>query len=173
MITLFNSCNSDQPMDISYVEGAWELTSISSDHRIVADYTGKTLYSEEPSHYTNDNKENVWLFYQGHISEWAWSASDKFWDGYACDCVRNYETQTDGNDRYILESGYSIIPLDSNEERRVSHTLYKIEKLTKSEMILKHDNKIYISDIDSTITDHITQTFKRENTLLKFIEKLK
>lgn len=169
------ACNQNQPT-AAMVEGAWELRTVVYDHTVYADQTGTTHYSEESTTRTYDTKEDVWLFYDGHISEWQYveSKGESFWDGYNCDCERVYniieERQDHTKSLSIEEKTRSIIPGFCGTW---STQLYKVEKLNSNEMILTTVIRMSVSEKQELVDIFVTYTFRREKTLLDYLKKMR
>ena len=167
---VMTACNENKP-EAGMVEGGWELRTMVSDHTVYADMTGTTHYSDEGNTRTYDTKEEVWLFYEGHISKWQYAESDgqSFWDGYLCDCERTYTVVGEYPDpMYIEERSRSTIPGDCGTW---STQRYQIEKLTSREMVLTTVNRMYVSQTKESVDVNVTCTFRRENTLLGYLKK--
>ena len=165
---VLTSCEKEVPGDATFIEGAWELRTASYDKTVYADQQGNSHLKDSAYTRTYGEKEQVWLFYQNHISWWEYGEyeGEGFWSGYMCDCYRNYVTEGEGNTLEIVETSGSIIP---GVEGHTIVTRYKVEKITNKQMILSCVDKMYISDTQSTVDVHVEYTFKRENTLLDYI----
>lgn len=136
------SCTQQNPT--LAVEGAWELTReeyISGDNH---------------DSYSYEYKENVWLFYEGHIAVWKYVEENGLWDGFLCDCVREYMVEGELPVRYIIETSWSTIPMPEGQEPSKTITRYGVEKLTTDEMILLQSESTRLF-------------FRRENTLLPYL----
>ena len=65
----------------------------------------------------------------------------------------------------VVTSG-STIP---GYEEYTSISRYKVEKITNKHMILSTVSTFYISDLESTVDVQQEYTFKRQDSLLKYI----
>ncbi len=147
--------------ELVQVEGAWELKTLKSDYSALADIL-EDLHMTEETVRSYGDKEEVWLFRKGHISEWTWFENGSGWEASICDCSNEYVIKGEGADMQIIVTGRSSIP---GLEDVSTVTNYKVEKLTKDEMILNCIDHQYSIDIDSIIDVPRTYIFKRENTL--------
>lgn len=154
------------------VEGGWELKTLEMDKTVYADYNGNSHLKDEPSTREYKNKEEVWLFYDAHISLWEQYTDEndgkKYWSGYAGDAEHSYVVEGEGNQMYIIETSRSTIP---GEEGHSTVTRYHVEKLAKKQMVLTQTDAMYVSDLGTTVDVFKTYTFKRENTLLDWITR--
>ena len=170
---MLTSCEPDGIGDASLIEGGWDLCSVDYDKTVYADYTGNTHLKDSAYTRVYEDKELAWLFYQGSISEWSYYYDEQehqgHWSGYACDCYRNYVTEGEGNSLSIIETGGSIIP---GMEDATYTERYKVEKLTSRSMVLSCTERMYVSDLQSSVDVHVVYTFKRENTLLEYIRSV-
>lgn len=168
---VLTSCEPDGIGDASLIEGGWDLSTADYDKTVSSDLTGSTYLKDSAYTRVYDEKESVWLFYQGNISEWVYFMynGEGFWSGYSCDCYRNYTTEGEGASLTIVETGGSIIPgmEDATYTKR-----YKVEKLTSRSMVLSCTERMYVSDLQSSVDVHVVYTFKRENTLLEYIHSV-
>ncbi len=162
------ACESNGIGDASLIEGGWDLRNIDYDKTVYADYNGNTHLKDSAYTRVFEDKERVWLFYQGSISDWQYFEQDGkgYWTGYACDCWRKYRTEGEGTNLTIVETGGSIIP--GNEEL-LTCVIYKVEKLTNKTMVLSCTDRMYVSDLQSAVDVHVVYTFRRENTLLDYL----
>ena len=162
------ACEQNGVGDASLIEGGWDLRTVDYDKMVYADYSGNTHLKDSAYTRVFEDKEQVWLFYQGNISEWEYYERDGegFWSGYACDCYRNYRTEGEGTNLTIIETGGSTIP---GMEEYVTTKHYKVEKLTKKTMVLSCTDRMYVSDLQSGVDVHVVYTFRRENALLDYI----
>lgn len=155
----------------SLVEGAWEMKTAEYDKTVYADSNGQTHLKDSSYVRTYENKEHVWLFYQNSISEWGYFEYDgeTLWEPYMCDCYRNYVIEGEGNEMQIIQTAGSIIP---GMEEYQTVTRYKVEKLTRKELIISYTDTMYISDTQSTVDVQVVLCFQRENTLMDFIRNM-
>ncbi len=155
----------------SLVEGAWEMKTAEYDKTVYADSNGQTHLKDSSYVRTYENKEHVWLFYQNSISEWSSFEYDgeTLWEPYMCDCYRNYVIEGEGNEMQIIQTTGSIIP---GMEEYQTVTRYKVEKLTRKELIISYTDTMYISDTQSTVDVQVVLCFQRENTLMDFIRNM-
>lgn len=167
---LLSSCE-ETIGDPSLVEGAWEMTTAEYDKTVYADSNGQTHLKDSSYVRTYENKEHVWLFYQNSISEWGYFEFDgeTLWEPYLCDCYRNYVIEGEGNEMQIIQTAGSIIP---GMEEYQTVTRYKVEKLTRKELIISYTDTMYISDTQSTVDVQVVLCFQRENTLMDFIRNM-
>ena len=166
------ACEQNGVGDASLIEGGWDLRTVDYDKMVYADYaTGNTHLQDSAYTRVFEDKEQVWLFYQGNISEWEYFEQDGegHWAGYACDCYRNYRTEGEGTNLTIIETRGSIIP---GMEEYVTTKHYKVEKLTKKTMVLSCTDRMYVSDLQSAVDVHVVYTFRRENALLDYIRSV-
>lgn len=166
------ACEQNGVGDASLIEGGWDLRTVDYDKMVYADYaTGNTHLKDSAYTRVYEDKEHVWLFYQGSISDWQYYSRDGegHWSGYACDCYRNYRTEGEGTNLTIVETGGSIIP---GEEEFLTCIIYKVEKLTKKTMVLSCTDWMYVSDLQSAVDVHVVYTFRRENALMDFIRSI-
>ena len=166
---MLTGCEKNTIGDASLIEGGWDLRTVNYDKMVYADYaTGNTHLKDSAYTRVYEDKEHVWLFYQGNISEWQYYSRDGegHWSGYACDCYRNYRTEGEGTNLTVVETGGSIIP---GEEELLTCVIYKVEKLTKKAMVLSCTDRMYVSDLQSGVDVHVVYTFRRENALLDYI----
>lgn len=163
---VFCACEQNGIGDASLIEGGWDLRNIDYDKTVYADYNGNTHLKDSAYTRVFEDKERVWLFYQGNISEWQYFELDGEgdWTGYACDCWRKYRTEGEGENMTIVETSGSIIP---GEEELLTCVIYKVEKLTKKSMVLS--TIMYNSDTQSPVDVNAVYTFKRDNSLLEYI----
>ena len=163
------ACN--EPVNqASLIEGGWEMQTWTMDKTVYADMSGNSHLKDEPFTREYQDKEYVWLFYDAHISQWHYytSEGEEFWSGYAGDAEQAYVVEGEADQMFIVETSRSIIP--GLEDYSVV-TRYHVEKLTKSQMILTTTVAMYVSDLGSTVDVFQTFTFKRENTLLAWLNK--
>ena len=155
----------------SLVEGAWEMKTAEYDKTVYADSNGQSHLKDSSYVRTYGDKENVWLFYQNSISEWSSFEYDgeTLWEPYMCDCYRNYVIEGEGNEMQIIQTAGSIIP---GMEEYQTVTRYKVEKLTRKELIISYTDTMYISDTQSTVDVQVVLCFQRENTLMDFIRNM-
>ena len=155
----------------SLVEGAWEMKTAEYDKTVYADSNDQTHLKDSSYVRTYENKEHVWLFYQNSISEWGYFEYDgeTLWEPYMCDCYRNYVIEGEGNEMQIIQTAGSIIP---GMEEYQTVTRYKVEKLTRKELIISYTDTMYISDTQSTVDVQVVLCFQRENTLMDFIRNM-
>lgn len=167
---LLSSCE-ETIGDPSLVEGAWEMKTAEYDKTVYADSNGQTHLKDSSYVRTYENKEHVWLFYQNSISEWGYFEFDgeTLWEPYLCDCYRNYFIEGEGNEMQIIQTAGSIIP---GMEEYQTVTRYKVEKLTRKELIISYTDTMYISDTQSTVDVQVVLCFQRENTLMDFIRNM-
>lgn len=167
---LLSSCE-ETIGDPSLVEGAWEMTTAEYGKTVYADSNGQTHLKDSSYVRTYENKEHVWLFYQNSISEWSSFEYDgeTLWEPYMCDCYRNYVIEGEGNEMQIIQTTGSIIP---GMEEYQTVTRYKVEKLTRKELIISYTDTMYISDTQSTVDVQVVLCFQRENTLMDFIRNM-
>ena len=165
---VFCACEQNGVGDASLIEGGWDLRNIDYDKYVYADYNGNTHLKDSAYTRTFEDKEQVWLFYQGDISEWQYYVQDGegYWSGYACDCWRKYRTEGEGENMTIVETSGSIIP---GEEELLTCVIYKVEKLTTKSMVLSTIEQMYNSDTQSPVDVNAVYTFKRDNSLLEYI----
>lgn len=171
LAVVFTSCNRDEIGNASFIEGAWELRTSQSDKIVYYDLSGNTHMIDSACTSVYDSKDRVWLFYQNNISEWSYFVYDGHgeWDGYFCDCYRNYVTSGEGSNLEIVETTGSIIP-GMEDAKTIKH--YKVLKLTNQQMILSFTEPVYVTDSLRTIDVHLVYTFQRENTLLEYIRSV-
>ncbi|MBQ7631879.1 MAG: hypothetical protein IJS82_03875 [Paludibacteraceae bacterium] len=170
--TIFVACE-ETIGDASLIEGGWELQKTESDATVYADYTGETFFSDQPFTHTYENKEMIWLFYEGSISQWSQATDDEgnvFWEGYSDDASHTYVVEGKSPELTIVETTLSIIP---GMERTSAVTRYHVEKLSKSQMVLTTTATPYISEKDSTVDVHVIYTFQRENTILAYFKQFR
>lgn len=168
LAVVFTSCKRDEIGNASLIEGAWELRTSQSDKIVFySDLSGNTHMIDSACTIVYDSKDRVWLFYQNNISEWSYIVYDGHgaWDGYLCDCYRNYVTTGEGSNLEIVETTGSIIPgmEDSKTTKR-----YKVLKLNNQQMILSFTEPVYVTDSMRIVDVHLVYTFQRENTLLEY-----
>ena len=165
---VFCACEQNGVGDASLIEGGWDLCTVDYDKYVYADYNGNTHLKDSAYTRTFEDKEQVWLFYQGDISMWSYYVQDGegYWSGYACDCWRKYRTEGEGENMTIVETSGSIIP---GEEELLTCVIYKVEKLTKKSMVLSCTKRMYNSDTQSPVDVNAVYTFKRDNSLLEYI----
>ena len=94
---------------------------------------------------------------------------ETLWEPYMCDCYRNYVIEGEGNEMQIIQTAGSIIP---GMEEYQTVTRYKVEKLTRKELIISYTDTMYISDTQSTVDVQVVLCFQRENTLMDFIRNM-
>lgn len=157
--------------DSSLIEGAWELITLEYDGTVSADQNGQTHYSDKPYTKQYENKENVWLFKDNYITKWSQSTQkgEIFWSGYEDDASHSYVVEGAGQTMVIVKTSKSIIP---GMEDRSFVTRYKVEKLTKNQMILTTTETPFISDLNATVKVNEKYSFKRENTLEDFLKSV-
>lgn len=165
---VFCACEQNGVGDASLIEGGWDLRNIDYDKTVYADYNGNTHLKDSAYTRVFEDKEQVWLFYQGNISEWQYFEQDgeSHWAGYACDCWRKYRTEGEGENMTIVETSGSIIP---GYEGVTTTRRYKVEKLTTKSMVLSTIEQMYNSDTQSPVDVNAVYTFKRDNSLLEYI----
>ena len=165
---MLTGCEKNTIGDASLIEGGWDLRTVDYDKMVYADYSGSTHLKDSAYTRVFEDKEQVWLFYQGNISEWEYYEWDGegFWSGYACDCSKTYTIEGEGTNMRIIESVISVIP---GEEHTPSYTTYEVRKLTSKEMILSCTDKMYLSDTKTSVDVSVVYTFRRENALLDYI----
>lgn len=165
---IFCACEQNGVGDASLIEGGWNLRNIDYDKTVYADYNGNTHLKDSAYTRVFEDKEQVWLFYQGNISEWQYfeQEGESHWAGYACDCWRKYRTEGEGENMTIVETRGSIIP---GYEGVTTTRRYKVEKLTTKSMVLSTIEQMYNSDTQSPVDVNAVYTFKRENTLLDYL----
>ena len=165
---VFCACEQNGVGDASLIEGGWDLRNIDYDKMVYADYSGSTHLKDSAYTRVFEDKEQVWLFYQGDISEWQYYVQDGegYWSGYACDCWRKYRTEGEGENMTIVETRGSIIP---GYEGVTTTRRYKVEKLTRKAMVLSTIERMYNSDTQSPVDVNAVYTFKRDNSLLEYI----
>lgn len=165
---LVTSCVRNTPGDASLIEGGWDLQTADFDKMVYADLNGNTHLKDSAYTRTFKQKEQVWIFYEKAIGEWQYfeQNGEGLWTSYKCDCYRNYTVEGEGSTLTIVETGGSTIP---GMEDLTYTTRYKVEKLTKSAMVLSFTDQVYVSDTQSTVDLHVVYTFRREDSLLEYI----
>ena len=170
---LFCSCNENGIGDASLIEGGWGLRTADYDKFVYADLDGYTHLKDSAYTQVYEDKENVWLFYEGSISVWTYyvNEGEGHWSSYACDCYRNYTTEGEGTSLSIIETTGSIIP-GSGGLTTTRH--YKVEKLTRKSMVLSCTEHMLNSDATSPVEvdANVVYTFRRENSLLDYIRSV-
>lgn len=168
--TILVACE-DTIDDASLIGGAWELITLEYDGTVSADQNGQSHYSDKPYTQKYENKESVWLFKDNHITKWSQFTQngESFWSGYGDDASHSYVVEGAGQTMVIVKTSKSIIP---GMEDRSFVTRYKVEKLTKSQMILTTTETPFISDLNATVKVNEKFSFKRENTLEDFLKSV-
>ena len=169
VIALLCSCEQNTIGDAKLLEGSWELMTRKADRTVSADLQGNSFVEDKEFVRNFDNKDQVWLFYKGYISWWSWSEKSGSWGAYICDCSKDFVVKGEGANMEVVETTRSIIPGETSYSYT---TTYKVEKLTKKELILTTTNQYFISAQDTTIDVNETYIFRREDSLLDYIQKL-
>ena len=74
---MLTGCEKNTIGDASLIEGGWDLRTVNYDKMVYADYaTGNTHLKDSAYTRVFEDKEQVWLFYQGDISEWQYYVQD-------------------------------------------------------------------------------------------------
>lgn len=160
------SCDREVPGDATFIEGGWEIQTVTVDKVVYADWYGNTYVRD--SLYTREYKpgEEAWLFRNNYITEWHYSNEEGDWNSTYCDCYQKYVVEGEDDNLEIVVTSGSIIP---GHEEYTSISRYKVEKITNKHMILSTVSKFYISDLESTVNVQQEYTFKRQDSLLKYI----
>ncbi len=88
------------------------------------------------------------------------------WSPWAGDSSIKYTVEGEGKNMVIVAESRSTIPGASATPYVLR---YKVEKLTSKEMTLSCDEKMYVSDLKSTVEVHVIYTFVREQSLMDFV----
>lgn len=166
-----SSCEPNGIGDASLIEGGWDLRTADFDKTVYADLSGNTHLKDSAYTRLYEEKEQVWLFYQGNVSVWSYFVyeGEGHWSGYDSDSHTIYTTEGEGANMTLVLTTGSIIP-GSGEIATTRR--YKVEKLTNKAMILSITEQIYNSDTQSPVDVHAIYTFKRENSLLAYIRSV-
>ena len=165
--TMLVACE-DTIGDASLIGGAWELITLDMDGTVSADQNGQSHYSDKPYTKKYEDKENVWLFKDKHITKWSQFTQngESIWSGYADNASHSFVVEGAGQTMVIVETTKFVVGM----EERTGVTRYQVEKLTKNQMILTTTVTPYISDSNATVKVNEKYSFKRENTLLDFLK---
>ena len=168
---VFCACNQDGIGDASLIEGGWDLRTADYDKTVYSDLEGYTHMKDSACTTVYEDKELVWLFYQGSVSMWSYYIyeGEGDWSGYNSDSYTRYTTEGEGANMTLVLTSGSIIPGFGGV---TTTRRYKVEKLTNKAMVLSITEQMYNSDSRSPVDVHAVYTFKRENSLLEYIRSV-
>ena len=131
--------------DGTQVEGAWELKNIRYDYEDPEEGAGSFER-------TYEDKESVWWFHDGAISEWSYWEEDKEWEFIGEMQDRRYKTEGEGADMVLTETIIGMLPGGTPVIRN-----YRVLCLTKAEMILHNEAEkaIYYFVHDDALLDYL------------------